>query len=300
MNKKFTKHEILKNIFVYKGLFTDVKNTLSVIKDSENQEKEIYIKDWWEWSDLGSMSKSDPNNFYSINTDKLDEKSLNEHIVLKEIYDIYKFVAEDYLKNNFNNVDWEYGVSTPDLSHPMWSLGEISILKHRGKPHNGNQMSYHTDEHQWDKDVPGKKFALTVTMYLEDEHVGGEVSFFNEKDSNISLINFHPAPGDITVFPSFYPYYHGVLPLKSGEKYLIRMFFYWYFPGGKEWIENRMSHSKEEWEQMELKRKSDEFNSGKYSRHISIIGEPEITDQTSVPVHIKKESVTFLNGKDLV
>jgi hypothetical protein len=104
---------------------------------------------------------------------------------------------------------------------------------------------------------------LTLTVYLNDDYDGGELSFLDEKNLKISY--FKPKQGDIIVFPSFYPYFHGVDPIISGEKYLARTFITYSYDGSKKWnsLYERLG---ETWIQMEADRIKKEWSNAKYFR----------------------------------
>ena len=53
---------------------------------------------------------------------------------------------------------------------------------------------------------------------------GGEICFYNKNDSKI--YQYKPSPGDITVFPSGKPFYHGVNKISKNNRYHLRNFIY--------------------------------------------------------------------------
>jgi molybdopterin converting factor small subunit len=77
-------------------------------------------------------------------------------------------------------------------------------------------------------------------MYLNDDYEGGEIEFrlfdglyheMKTEDSNfidlknnktIEGFNYKPKAGDIVIFPSDIPYYHGIKKIVKGNKLLIR------------------------------------------------------------------------------
>lgn len=104
-------------------------------------------------------------------------------------------------------------------------------------------LPFHTDFYQADEFEPGLKAEYTVTMYLNADYEGGEIDFriFNDRDDKMVLnagdlvpldanygeipaIMYKPQAGDLIIFPSRVPYYHGVRRVSSGTKYFVRMF----------------------------------------------------------------------------
>jgi predicted 2-oxoglutarate/Fe(II)-dependent dioxygenase YbiX len=80
-------------------------------------------------------------------------------------------------------------------------------------------------------------------MYLNADYEGGEIDFriFNDRDDKMRItggellpldanygeipaIMYKPQAGDLIIFPSRVPYYHGVRRVSTGTKYFVRMF----------------------------------------------------------------------------
>ena len=118
-------------------------------------------------------------------------------------------------------------------------------------------MHYHTDYRQAAASAPGDKFAITCTMYLNDNYDGGEILFkiyANGKDEPPLYISYKPKAGDIVIFPSGEPYYHAVNLVKNGEKYFVRSFWQYEFYGTPEWQENEKKFGKKVWSEIEEER----------------------------------------------
>ena len=56
--------------------------------------------------------------------------------------------------------------------------------------------------------------TLSCSLILNDDYVGGEISFFDDKKLNLKK-------GDLLIFPSSFTYPHQVLPVKDGIRYSI-------------------------------------------------------------------------------
>ena len=68
---------------------------------------------------------------------------------------------------------------------------------------------------------------------------------------------YKPQAGDVIVFPSFYPYFHGVLPIKKSSKYLLRMFYQFEYEGDLEWNNLKKKYGEEEGIRVWKKRQED-------------------------------------------
>jgi predicted 2-oxoglutarate/Fe(II)-dependent dioxygenase YbiX len=104
-------------------------------------------------------------------------------------------------------------------------------------------LPFHTDFYQRDADIPGLKAEYTITMYLNDDYDGGEIDFriFNSGENDMRIVGdrlvpidenygevpeiaYRPQAGDVIIFPSRPPFYHGVRRVTQGTKYFARMF----------------------------------------------------------------------------
>ena len=115
---------------------------------------------------------------------------------------------------------------------------------------NKMTMQYHTDYIHSQRDMPGPKFFITCTMYINDDYEGGDIEFFI--DGN--LINHKPKAGDILVFPSTQPYYHGVKFIGGGNKHFVRNFVMRDYEGNPEWLEQQKIVGAYNWMKKEQKR----------------------------------------------
>lgn len=116
----------------------------------------------------------------------------------------------------------------------------------KGQAGGTKQMTlpFHTDFYQRDEFEPGLKAEYTITMYLNEDYDGGEIDFriFNGNENDMRVVDgelkstdlnyeeipkimYKPQAGDIIIFPSRVPYYHGVRRVTTGTKYFARMFW---------------------------------------------------------------------------
>jgi hypothetical protein len=116
-------------------------------------------------------------------------------------------------------------------------------------------MNYHTDYVLKDADAPGEKFAVTAVFYPNDEYGGGEISFRLIGEAGVlKQIDYKPKAGDIVMFPSDHPYYHGVKRITGAPKYITRMYWQYEYKGSDEWHELNAKYGPEKFAELEDER----------------------------------------------
>ena len=248
--------ELEKNIIVYKNI---IKNPESIIK-SINLEKE-----WSSWYTFGEITQLKINEKRFVNFPSIDEWTL--HVkedsslldVENEIINAYYSCTSDYVtRTNIKLDNWFF--FAPQICRYFDNAGVDKDA--------GLAMNFHTDFQKENKDEPGKQHMITCNIYLNDNYDGGEIVFkiFNE-DSTYSQISYKPEAGDIVIFPSTEPYYHGVNTSSNGLKYFVRSFWYKYFEGTEEWHNNKEKYGEDVWFKMEQERKAIERKDGRYHKN---------------------------------
>lgn len=163
----------------------------------------------------------------------------------KEIQQLYYEATSQYIKHHGITVDGDWDFQRMDIAR---YFVDKSI-----DPVNGYAMNYHTDNQQELTDRPGSKFRVTCIFYLNDDYEGGDISFKVLSQDGKTLLHeesFKPTAGDIFVFPSIHPYYHGVKTVfGSGarSKYIIRSYWRWLSDGSEFYKEFMKTHTQEEW-----------------------------------------------------
>lgn len=158
--------------------------------------------------------------------------------IVKQLEEAFYMATSYYFKEN-----------KPTINN--WMHGSSNILKYEGKTEVTTEaagtkeltLPFHTDFYQANANVPGPQAEFTVTLYLNDNYTGGEIDYRifdgleNEftivegelvpKDTTktVTKIQYRPRPGDIIIFPSRPPYYHGVRKVTEGTKRFVRMFW---------------------------------------------------------------------------
>lgn len=230
---------IYPKIDVYSNLIPDIKELIETMKESERSSNgKYYLRQWEQWSIFGKYSQqkhedSEPREFGEM-YDK--EKKLSD-----SVYQAYNIAINDYIRRN--------EIVLPESAHLMSSSfskykKDLDVLE------NNLSMNYHTDFKNEEKDFPGPKFFLTCTTYINDDYDGGEIEFFIDN----KFISHKPKAGDILVFPSTPPYFHGVKTITNGEKFFVRNFVMYPSEGSKDWLMGQKLYGVREWLKMEEKR----------------------------------------------
>jgi hypothetical protein len=269
---------IFKNLVVYKKFLSNVEDIFKTITDSELYNKQEYvIKPWGEWAgnwigkatqiDVSAMSLEEPTN----------EIAENENRFLRETFNHYFAALKDYLKNSTEEMEWPHWVKNFDFADDsVWMPSGMTLLKYDEPDYTSDfdyskpAMNYHTDANNFDEESNDTKQVFTVTFYVNDNYEGGEISFYDS--INNLVYDYKPSAGDVTIFPSGLPFYHGVNPFSGGPRYLIRMFLLYMHPGTPEWHANKEKYGEEAWEKMEKERLEAHYYSGGNLLEISYDG----------------------------
>lgn len=250
------------NVVIYKNLFKNPKIIVDILKKTENKEIENTIfENWSGWFHFGTQV-----TFPFIPDLQIDDilgdcvekfyrdpepgEDLQQYAA-KAISNAFYISTQDYIKKN-------------NIQLPAWEKMGIAVCKYNrdGKDY---AMSYHTDYGQGQEDDPGYKFAITCTMYLNDDYRGGELRFLDKVTKQV--VEYTPFAGDVVVFPSgnpVYPMYHGVGKIYEGDKYFVRLFWGWNAEGSKEWHENSEKYGKDEWKKIRTEQIKQDMWYGKY------------------------------------
>lgn len=263
-------YKIAPKIIVYKNLFNDPQflESFEYIKSIDNT--------WVDWYTFGKQ-KNFPlkhlRNHYGAGV--LNENAFKQDMNFEDEPDEKLKFFYNYIENVFYKTTKHYleltGESAPANS-PI-NHSSSTLLKYIPNESFKNAvMGHHTDFQQEKEQEPGRKFFITCNMYLNDNYDGGEVSFKiypdgsnNPNDEYVRHL-YKPESGDVTIFPSRAPYYHGVRAVKNGIKYFIRSFYMYEYEGSAEWHANKEKYGEELWRQMDLERQKFDMKSGMNTR----------------------------------
>jgi hypothetical protein len=240
-------------IHLYKNLIPNPEVLVQMLKDSENNPGSSKVFDGWlPWSRFGTYLDKTPIPDLIAETTKDSEKNekfYNELKYAQIVWNAFYTSTDHFLKkyNVIKNENWV--VMGPSYSRYFYDNNPRS---------NKEIMAHHTDFVKIEENMPGNKFAVTCTMYLNDDYIGGDIDFLIKNDN----ISYKPKAGDVLVFPSGHPdvlsdgntYLHGVKRVQKSDKYLIRCFYQIPYSGSPEWLANQKKYGKELWAEMEKKR----------------------------------------------
>lgn len=117
-------------------------------------------------------------------------------------------------------------------------------------------MNYHADFMVEDAESPGSKFGITGVLYPNDDYNGGELTFrIVQEDDSLKEFIYKPKAGDLVMFPSGPPYFHGVKRITGSPKYITRLYWMYDFPGTQDWHDLKAKYG-DKFEELEIQRKS--------------------------------------------
>jgi len=253
--------ELYPNIFVYKNLFKDISQTLSVLKDEEG---DALFSPWKQWSQFGEyinpIFKDYPHTL-SIeqirNIETKTEKEEEQKLAVLEVFENFYLATEDYISRN--NVEFDKDKMITNRENELfnqWTINGPSIARYRTDLDEPLAMTYHSDYIREPIISPGYKFAITALTYFNDDYEGGEIDFIVNGEAYM----YKPEAGDYLVFPSGHPdiltkegqvYLHGVMPVTKEKKYISRMYWMKYEIGDDQWFEKEAEFGKDVWKEMQ-------------------------------------------------
>lgn len=256
-------------IHIYKNLLPNANRFVEILKESAiDRSSSYYFNGWDKWHVFGETIGG--ISFNPIYPDLVDEdRKIEEENILQELENAFATATQHYMK--FYDVKREDHWTTMGPSVCRY----VSEMEHCGIDYLS--MKYHTDYDFIRGDEPGDKFAITCTMYLNDDYEGGEMwfnlsgsaadSFGEERLSEEEIMVYKPEAGDVLVFPAGHPdilsdestYFHGVSRTgksenRQSDKYFIRSYHLIPFQGTPEWLANQEKYGPDVWEKMETER----------------------------------------------
>ncbi len=275
---------------VYKNAIPLHKEYIDLLEMSQSKDPAHLFTGWEDWYGFGLMMNLGMTHDHEYNhdwdgnpLDFSDEYAVKQSKFLKDLDNVFYSITKDYID--------EYGISLPN-----WHASGFSICKYKEtEPENHLAMHYHTDYVGANAEAPGLKFAITCTMYLNDNYEGGGISFLEEDTGDV--ITYKPNAGDVIVFPSGDPitgashYYHGVDKVQNGSKYLVRTFWQYEYEGSESWWENCNKYGREEWEKIDSARMKQEIKSGKWHRYVVYPDSKDPQIRASTPFFVKAENI---------
>ena len=236
-------------IWVFKGAIKNPKDFVEYFDKN---------KEWKDWYTFGKVAEGpgfDSVNFKEFPTleewkkgKNYKETSFGESKYFEaQISDLFYYATKLYKESN--------NILLDSWAEEGWNIAKyIPNLK----DHENYAMAYHTDFQKEFDYEPGLKFGITSVFYLNDNYSGGEIVFKIVDKDNPSITKkdytYKPEEGDILVFPSTPPYYHGVKAVTEGHKYIIRNYWRYDYPGHPLWLKLQEKYGKDVWRDLEEKR----------------------------------------------
>lgn len=256
--------EILPRVFVYPNLIPNHEKYFAILKELHNKERNPYIlSEPFPWSHFGTSMSYGPR--YSethmledvtraISKNPHSEKIiLEEKAMVEEVENAFLVSTTHYLKHFglYDKVD-DWTISAPSFDRYVPTPEEHINGQSQGQR---LAMSHHSDYQIEREEMPGPKYVLTVTHYINDDYEGGDVKFLNAGKE----ISYKPKAGDVIVFPSGNPkylsdegrYFHAVGAIEKADKYFCRSFYMEPYEGSPEWLANQEKYGADVWEKME-------------------------------------------------
>lgn len=245
----FDIEKINESVWVFKNA---VKNSQEYI---DYLEKNQEWKDWYIFGKVTDGPEWPATTFTSFPTEEEWEASKTygdtelggKNYFANQIDDLFYYATKAYVEAN-------------NVSLDNWSVDGWNIAKYTPNPEEFPDyvMMHHTDFQREFLYNPGLKFAITAVFYLNDSYDGGEVQFrfLDENDPHKIKedYSYKPKQGDIVVFPSGPPHYHGVKAVSNGEKYIIRNYWRYDYPGHPLWLKLQEKYGEDIWRQLEDQR----------------------------------------------
>ena len=233
------------------------KNAFNFGSEMIKHYEENFINDWSSWYSFGTKIelKTPTKQFKEFPTkDQWQENiiDLEDEFYNKQMLSVFYDVTKQY----YDNVELK-------LDNWYFDRGDIAKYNAGAGVSETLGMNYHTDFETGKAQEPGYKFATTCVFYLNDEYDGGEICFkvFNNDFTAIdNEIKYKPSTGDVVVFPSTHPFYHGVNVTTNGSKYIVRTYWRYMYDGDPEYIKEQGLYSKKDWEDIIKERRQKVWN----------------------------------------
>lgn len=153
----------------------------------------------------------------------------------------------------------KFYVNYTNHTQPSWIIRPWTLAKYIPDvdmiEHDELTMHYHTDYMLKDSESPGEKFAITAVFYPNDDYGSGEISFrLIGEEGVLEQIDYKPKAGDLVIFPSGHPYYHGVKRITGAPKYITRMYWQYDYKGSDDWHELNAKYGPEKFAELEHER----------------------------------------------
>jgi len=245
----FNIEKINQSVWVFKNAIESPKDFVKYFETS---------REWQDWYTFGKVAPG--QNLGTVIFENFPTLEEFKNSKLQKNNEIEK---ENYFESKINDLFYhatKLYVEENNIVLDNWSEDGWNIAKYipNLKDHADLAMMYHTDFQREFSHNPGLKFGITAVFYLNDNYTGGEIMFrfLNKDDPRFITEDFvyKPSEGDILVFPSVPPHYHGVKAVTEGDKYIIRNYWRYDYPGHPLFLKLQEKYGEDLWRNMEEKR----------------------------------------------
>ena len=227
-------------------------------KALDNPESIInFYENNYEWDDWYTFGKTVDINIRSFSFDYFPSKfkftqaynkeefwylnNPEERNYLSSITETFYTVTKQFWDGNNFNID-------------KLNFFPFNIAKYIANP--SARMNFHTDYKNEQSDPFIANKHTTAVFYLNDDYIGGEICFI-ELDNNQEIIwydEYKPQAGDVVVFSSQEPIYHGVKTVEQGSKYILRTYWEQWEPATDEWNKGVETYGELLWREKQQKK----------------------------------------------
>lgn len=238
-----------------------INNSVWVFKNALNETQDIidhFINNnqWLNWYTHGTMARIPSFKFQFDNFPTNEEWANKKNIAVNK-----NKIENNYFENKINDLFYETTklyIEANNINYSNWIYREWNIAKYIENSNSEYTMMHHTDFQRDISYSQGEKIIISAIFYLNDNYEGGDVEFRFLDDNDINIVkgnySYKPNAGDILVFTSGHPHYHGVKSITKGEKYIIRTYWTYYDTGHPLWNKLKEKYGEETWLQMEEER----------------------------------------------
>lgn len=253
------KRVVAPQIVIYKNLLNNPKEIIDAIENNLQGES-IWSKSKPWYSQGETFNQLFYRKDLKIN-DYDSNKIKKEKRIVSDIVALYDFIQKDYLleyakeKGNWPGYVKQWDKAFKELDPVHISIYKYSDAHFKQMEKNGLMLEYHVDEMPENSHQRIVHHLVTITFYLNDNYEGGELCFYDE--SNNKAYKYKPKSGDVTVFPSAAPFYHGVEHFSGADRYFMRIFIPYSSEGDEEWLKSEIFYNEDFIKEQE--KKMDDF-----------------------------------------
>ena len=216
------------NVIVFHNVLSDPDDYIDYYEE---------FGEWRGWYGFGRQIDSRVHSFNSpptfptweewLEVAKIAEREVGEDKYFLEVARAFHLASKFYVEQT--------GRALPNWTCQPWGLARYIPDENLNGDENLT-MNYHSDYMPEDADGPGDKFGITAVLYPNDDYRGGEIAFRVIEDGKIAKeFEYKPKAGDLVMFPSGHPYYHGVKRIYGSPKYITRLYWMYHFEGTESW-----------------------------------------------------------------